>query len=126
MRTLLDSTLSQESESVPEIYAAMRIKTHLYNQIYIRSLLSLLSFMHEHELVIAVTPAGYILISSPPRVCQLQDEIIAVIALVSYTGGMACFALSYNLPILFLSSSLGFGTRMADSLLRSLVSQVGN
>ena len=59
------------------------------------------------------------------RVCKLQDEVIAVIALVSFTGGMVFFALSYNVPMIFLSSCLGFGARMGDSLLRSLVSQVG-
>jgi len=60
------------------------------------------------------------------RVCKLQDEVIAVIALVSFTGGMVFFALSYNITMIFLSSCLGFGARMADSLLRSLVSQKVN
>ena len=46
-----------------------------------------------------------------------------MIALLSYIGGLVLFALSHSLTTIFLSAALGFGTRMADSILRSLVSQ---
>ena len=56
MRTLFNRTQSPKSKSevhAHAFYAAMRIKTHLDNALYIRSLLSALMFEHEHELVIA-------------------------------------------------------------------------
>ena len=49
VRTLFDSTPSQESES-DGFYVAMRIKTHLDSTLSISA--------SEHELVIAVAPAG--------------------------------------------------------------------
>ena len=45
-----------------EIYAAMRIKTHLNNDLY---QLTAVCFEHEHELVIAESPAG-----SVPAACK--------------------------------------------------------
>ena len=57
------------------------------------------------------------------RILKLEDEIIALIALLSYIGGMILFALSDSLTTIFLSAALAFGTRMSDSILRSLVSQ---
>ena len=58
VRTVLNSTLSQEFESevsVQEIYAAIRIKTHWNNALY---QLTSDCFELEHELVIAESPAG--------------------------------------------------------------------
>ena len=57
------------------------------------------------------------------RILRLEDEIIALIALLSYIGGLILFALSKSLTSVFLSAVLAFGTRMSDSILRSLVSQ---
>ena len=45
-------------------------------------------------------------------------------ALTSYIGGMILFGLSHTVTTVFLSSCLGFGTRMAQSLLSSIISQV--
>ena len=62
VRTLFVSTQSQEFKSevsVQEIYAAMRIKTHLNNALY---QITAVCFKHEHELVIAESPAGFVLI----------------------------------------------------------------
>ena len=47
-----------------------------------------------------------------------------MMALTSYIGGMILFGLSHTVTAVFLSSSLGFGTRMAQSLLSSIISQV--
>ena len=60
MRTLFDSTQSQESKyevGAHEFYAEMRIKIHLDNTLYLSSLWSDLSCAA--ELVIAEAPAGF-------------------------------------------------------------------
>ena len=56
----------------------------------------------------------------------MKDETIALISLASYIGGLVFFGLSYNITMIFLSACVGFGSRMADSLLRSLVSHQVN
>ena len=58
MRTLFDSNQSHESKSEHEFYAAMRIKTHLDNAL---DQIIVVCFKHDHELVIAESPVGYIL-----------------------------------------------------------------
>jgi len=60
------------------------------------------------------------------RFLKLKDETIALISLASYIGGLVFFGLSYNITMIFLSACVGFGSRMADSLLRSLVSHQVN
>ena len=61
---------------------------------------------------------------SVARYLQVPDLYICAAGLVSYALGLVTLALSSTAPVIFLSGLLGMGSRLADSILRSLVSQV--
>ena len=58
------------------------------------------------------------------RYLQVPDLYICAAGLVSYALGLVTLALSSTAPVIFLSGLLGMGSRLADSILRSLVSKV--
>ena len=49
--------------------------------------------------------------------------MICILGLLSFTGGMVSLGLSSSVAMVFISALIGSGTRLADSLLRSLISQ---
>ena len=70
VRTLCDSTQSQESKS--EFYAAMRIRTHLDNTLYLSSLWSDLSCVA--ELVIADSKSLFLPLFASNRAGNQMDN----------------------------------------------------
>ena len=51
------------------------------------------------------------------------DSVICILGLLSFMAGMISLGLSSTVTMVFISAILGSGTRLADSLLRSLISQ---
>ena len=51
---------------------------------------------------------------------------ICLLGLFSYSLGMVTMGLSDSATLVFISGVLGMGSRLADSILRSLVSQVSH
>ena len=49
--------------------------------------------------------------------------MICILGLISFTAGMVSLGLSSSVAMVFISALIGSGTRLADSLLRSLISQ---
>ena len=58
------------------------------------------------------------------RFLKLPDVYICLLGLLSYSVGMLTIGLSSSISLVFISGVLGMGARVADSILRSLVSQV--
>ena len=62
--------------------------------------------------------------NSSDRFLKLPDVYICLLGLLSYSVGMLTIGLSSSISLVFISGVLGMGARVADSILRSLVSQV--
>ena len=54
---------------------------------------------------------------------KIPDTYLCILGLLSYIAGMVTLALSSSVSLVFISGAIGMGTKIVDSVLRSLVSQ---
>ena len=54
----------------------------------------------------------------------VSDYLLCLTGLVSFMGGMVVLGLSQSATMVFVSGLVGLGSKLVDSILRALISQV--